>query len=531
MKKIFLYPLCLFAAGLPVFAQESSEKIQLPEVTTVITAKDLIVPNDVLPDFEDVIEDQTGSGKINPVLPEIYDETENDEVANVQKPADKSIFAEGKIGGGYPLGIYGDFTIHHLNPKSPFQLSFLHDSAAGYSGTALSEGYNDSTTSFNLDKGFNFENLHTGVNFLYDNNKNGLQNKVENISDVNHNKIGTSADVMWNFTENFALSGNLGFNTYNRYLDVTGTTIPSLWTFNVSPSVALNWQNEHFSAGADLAYDFDYEKSAVHRLSTGLDFGYKNQILNIFSDVHFVFGNALNDNIFIVPFNLGVEANFPVSFATRNFKIFAKGGLDSKRYKLSDYEELYNFVAMDFTPSEVSDWYGILEVTVPVLYSFTGTAKAEYRYTAFGNKFYSPVFDSAYCTNGLYGFDSEERSILVTDIDLSYFYKLFTCNLQWHGNWFYTPVLEDPMSVKLSLSMESEESNWKGSLSAEMGINKDGVSIPIVDLSGFVKLSDSINLVASLNDMVNLFTGNKRIYAGQYIARGGSASVMIKFFF
>ena len=56
-----------------IFAQESDseqEQIALPEVTTVISTSKLSVEPDALPDFENVVDIEKGSGDIQPVLPE-----------------------------------------------------------------------------------------------------------------------------------------------------------------------------------------------------------------------------------------------------------------------------------------------------------------------------------------------------------------------------------------------------------------------------------------------------------------------------
>ena len=80
----------------------SAQNIELPEVTTVITGESVTAGSDALPSFENVIVTPQNSEKESILLPEVTVSSNS-----IQKKSDedyykKDIFAEGKIGGGFP---------------------------------------------------------------------------------------------------------------------------------------------------------------------------------------------------------------------------------------------------------------------------------------------------------------------------------------------------------------------------------------------------------------------------------------------
>ena len=54
---------------------------------------------------------------------------------------------------------------------------------------------------------------------------------------------------------------------------------------------------------------------------------------------------------------------------------------------------------------------------------------------------------------------------------------------------------------------------------------------PVINLECFARLTSAVRIVGSVEDIVKLLKGEQRIYAGQYAARGGTAKIMLKFFF
>ena len=137
MKKIPLIIIILFTVNF-VFAQ--NEKIELPELTTVVSTNSVDEENVPVPDFNDVVSMPEGSGELVPKLPDINTNTAGQNSSN-DNQKDKNLFLVGIIGGGYPSSIIGSFSVTRAT-ENPFKLSFSHDSANGYASKSVNNLFN-----------------------------------------------------------------------------------------------------------------------------------------------------------------------------------------------------------------------------------------------------------------------------------------------------------------------------------------------------------------------------------------------------
>ena len=90
---------------------------------------------------------------------------------------------------------------------------------------------------------------------------------------------------------------------------------------------------------------------------------------------------------------------------------------------------------------------------------------------------------------------------------------------------------------KNSAAMTAETSEeWFSNIETEedfdFGLDEDSTSIvPIFNLEGYIKLTQAVSVGAEVTDIIKLVSGTTRTYAGEYITRSGTASVIVKFFF
>jgi len=531
MKKI-INIFALVMTGALIFAQE----IELPEVVTEIETENEVAETEALPDFSQVFEQPEGTGDIVPELPEI--EIQDSKVAaSADTGSSNKIYAEGKLGGGYPSLIYGDFSVYELSAESPFKIAFTHDSAAGYAKHSLNDGFNDSLTSMDLEKGLTAGNFDFTFTGNYTAEKNGLQNLVDNISDLSQNTLDGYADVCWNLPNHLFLSSSFGAGIYNRFADITGDSeeIPA-WVkqftgFSLTPDLKFGFRNKGFDAEIGAQYWFDKEYSVSNRGEFGFDFSWQNDFVKPFASCSIVVGNKLNENPVVVPFAVGINSSIPVKFATNRLCINAQGGIESDRKSIADYEKFYKFTGFSDTVSEVSEWYGNLEFVVPVKSVFTSSFKTEYRHTAFNNGRYVPVYGTEEApAYGIYGYECKNIQMLTTDLNFMVNYKLFSMTALWHSNWLDVPALESQNMLNLTFSLQDKKSVWNVNLISEFYI-EDAFDIPLLSLTGSYKINDGVQLMASVEDIIKLVGGGSRIYGGQYISRSGTASVLVKFFF
>lgn len=539
-----------FAAALSAQSNEA-ENIELDDLTTVIKSGNLIAGEDALPAFSDVVEEPKGSGSIVPVLPDVTVQEKPGVADAASAKKEKSVFAEGKVGGGYPALFYGDFSVYRLSGQNPFFIGFNHNSAAGYSGHSLKDGYKDSTTGINITKTIQKNKALVNLNGNYKVLVNGLQNKVANFSDITQNDVKGGGDFTWQFNDIFSAGACLNADFYNRYSAITGDTeaadfLKNVSVFGISPGLFGNVDLGAFDIGfsgtywldsntnGSIAYDPENINNEISKLSNrGLfkvQASWQNQIFKAYANVGALLSDSMNNNYITAPFALGGSAVFPVPFANRKASIGLEGGLSAERTRVAELEEKYKFTALNFIPQEVTNWYIQLDSSVPVGKGFTAAAKIAYKKTAFGNGLWQPYYDKDY--NGFYKYKQDELSILYTELSLTWYYKILSLVAGLKSNWIDIPVLEYNQLISLGAGITSAGGKFTTSLTADFGLDDDSSAIvPIFNLDGSVKITQAVSIGAELTDIIKLFSGTTRTYAGEYITRSGTASVMVKFFF
>lgn len=532
MKRFIIFlGLTFFACNFSFFAQE----IELPDLTTVIDGTSTEELELELPDFSDVVESPADSGKIVPVLPEV-EIIQNQEVVVTQDDANqRQIYAEGVIGGGYPAIFTGDFSVSKIFGDNPFKISFSHDSAAGYVGSQLSDGYNNNQTTISMDKVFSIKNITLNLNANYEDAGNGLQGKAESVSSINQDQLNGSVDFLWNLKHGFSIGSLVFSDFYYRFTELTYNPSESFdcpeWikrtaSFELNPSLFLRWDNEHISTGIAGEYSFN---NRTNRGQFGADFSWTNDLIKAYGDVDFVIGDNLNGNSFLIPFDIGIQAFIPVYFADRKVKISVEGGLMSWQNKINELEKEYNFSALSFVPAESSDWYSSFSLMIPLKSSFSANLDINYRTSAFGNGIYEPLYDSAF-VNGCYEYSMKERESFVTDFEITYKYKLFAVTALWHSNWLYVPVLEDKHTFDLTFSLQSKEGKWGASTGISYSIDSEDKT-PYLDFEAYIQAASSVKFILSAEDICKLIMGEARSYAGEYISKSGSVTLSAKFLF
>ena len=132
---VFIASLIFITSGL------AAQNIELPEVTTVISGDAEKAEKDALPDFSDVLELPSGSGGVEPELPGVESAGKPEIAASPLPKSEKSVYAEGLIGGGYPMFFTGNISVFRSVGESPFRFNFEHNSALGYSNHSLIDNF------------------------------------------------------------------------------------------------------------------------------------------------------------------------------------------------------------------------------------------------------------------------------------------------------------------------------------------------------------------------------------------------------
>jgi len=512
-----------------------AQNIELPDVTTVIEGDSIKAGLDTLPEFNDVLVVEGNSGKVVPKLPEVDAPEDSAPSVGSGDVTEKTIFAEGLIGGGYPTLFEGNFSVFRMTGESPFKLEFDYNSSNGYAGHALTDGFYDRNTKLLVEKSYKKDKLSWGANGFYQATNDGLQNRVEGMSSINHEVYDVNGNVAYELGKGFTTGAFVDVDFYNRYADVTKGIFPTVAYLDLNPQIFVSWEGYGTTVKFDADYLFGTDANKhisaenLHRGEFKLSADWSNDFIKIYENASAVVGNNIGNNSVIVPFTLGLDSTIPVPFSTRKLTIGACGGIDSKQLSLYETENKYRFTAATFVLPEESDWYGKLAVMVPYGEGFTGNFDVEYRQTAFGNRLWNPDYTNL-SEYGCYNYSSVENKQVNTNLTLSYHYKFITVTGGWKAHWLNVPALETQNKVSVDVNFQDDYAKWGADLNAEFGLG-DKTSVPVVNLEGFVRITPAVRAVVAVNDIVELMKAEQRVYAGSYIGRSGNVSALLKFFF
>ncbi len=537
-KSVFIFSAVLISVYAGRGDELYAQNIELPDVTTIISGETEKAGTDTLPDFSDVLKLPNGSGDLQPVLPEAESAESNEIAAGKTKPVEKSVYAEGLIGGGYPTFFTGNISVARTTGASPFKFSFEHDSALAYARHSLTDGYSDRTTKLSIEKKYKKNHLTWGALGSYKSSADGLQGYREPGTDqkvglLNRDFYNAGGNISYTFDNGFSLGTLAAADIYNRYAEIPSSAIKTVTYFTIEPAVFFRWQGYGFNTGFTSEYDYDTEFAEnitfpkSHRAKFTIDLSWKNDVIRLYGNASAVIGHNIMDEAVIVPFTVGIDSSFPVYFANRRVSISAEGGIDSYKAKAFDLEEKYKFTNINWNPLEVSEWYGKFNLSIPLKTAFTGTAGIEYRQTAYDNGRWQPDYEGL---GPVYSYTVDDYKALITDFGLAFHQGILSLGGSWHSNWMDVAVGENAQTVKFDVNIQDENSKWGVDVNCLLPINKD-METPVVNTEGFIRLTQSVRAMLRVNDLIKLYKGETRTCAGIYEGRGGSAALLLKFVF
>lgn len=534
MKRVLI---CIIAAAFfsaAIFAQN----IELPGVTTIVTGETEKADKDALPGFSNALKVTSGSGGIDPELPPVENSEKEIVVPLVQQKPEKTFSVEGLIGGGYPLFFIGDVSLFRSDGDSPYKISFTHDQAFAYVNHSITDNFSDRTTKLELEKSYKKNNLSLSAGGRFKSSSDGLQGLIKSnnqlISFINRDSFSAEASIAYEFSNGFITGLSADGLFYNRYAEQACNGLPKISYAELSPELFVKWQGHGFEAGLTADYSFSTELSDDlifkdgHRAEFKAMLQWQNDFVRLYGMASAVIGNSIKEKQVIVPFTAGLEASVPLSFSERRFLIFAEGGIKSYKSGINELEDKYKFTQINWNPAETSDWYGKIGFTLPISNSFTGTAFAEYRKTAYDNGILQPKYNDE--VNMIYSYSDAVHELLITDFKITYVFEGFSISGSWHSNWLEVPALESRQYVGLAFKYQDSKERWGAEISGNLNINND-FDIPFLNVQGFVKVNSAARIILSVNDIIKLYKAETRSYAGKFVARGGSAALLVKFNF
>ena len=568
MKAPALLAALALGLALPLGAQAAGEEvIELPDVTTAVSGDTLTAGKDSIPDYSSVLPGSE-SGKIQlPVMDQPVSKAAAPSQAGpaVQAP-EKTVYAEGQIGGGFPFLFLGDFAIYRATGNAPFSLTFTHRSAEDFASHKAEDGFFARTTAVGAVQALQTDNTSHSFTASYDTADYGLQSLSAPFFDMVNHTIAASESSVFNLPYGWEISLGGSANWYNRYggsktgdsdlvLASNGGTVLAAAAdaashtvvFDLAPHFGFGWKNQRFAAGFTARYqlqgnlgdrdnfakiDGSSYRNATHRGQFGVNTAFTSTYLTLRGTAGLVVGSALGKPALLAPFSLGADVRIPYDEVGDDLVLLSlEGGLDSYQQTLRELEKAYRFAYSAVLPTESSDWYGKARLSLPLFDHLSAHAGVEFRKTAFENGVWTADYSgSRDGASGLYLLAPDERTDCSSEVGASFDRGSFTVTASWKAYWLDLPALADRQNLLLSAAWEGSRctlsARWRQALGA------DSEKAPDLGAGAALRLSSALRIALEANDIVKLLTNSTRSFAhSAYKAESGNAALLVKFQF
>ena len=560
MKKLLTTALFTALTGAVLLAQSAApqtsteasqeEKIELPEVTTVIAGDALTAGKDAIPDYAPVLPN-TSDGAIElPTLGRV----ESSAAASpaIASSAQKSVYAQGRVGAGYPFMFLGDFGIYRATGKAPFSIDFTHKSIEGFGSEKAAEGFFLRDTRVAATQSYNTEKAKNTFTASYDTTDSGLQSLSDQLFDVVHHSISLEESSQFALEHGLFIGFSVAGQWYNRYGGKnTGSALDGVESsssvVSANPTFNFGWKKDSFKLAFDAAYksqlntgDSDNfaeiegssSRQASHRGEFGLSSSWKSTYVALNGRAAIVAGTALGKPSVIAPFTAGIDLFIPYDEKGGTVTLKLEGGLKSEQADISELEKNFRYAIAGAIPTETSDWYGKGEITIPVKSFLTVSGGLEVYKTAFENGVWAPDYDSARTPAGLYAITCSERTEVNPFASATFTYRQFTITAGYKGHLKDAAAASDPQKLSAGLQYQAQSGIWSAGLSLSQAFGSGADATPNLGANASVRATSAIALALEAHDIVKLALNKTRDYASSaYKDESGNIAFLVKFQF
>lgn len=558
MKKFLLLFVLLFC-GFFIFAQSQADdqpaetEIELPDVTTVISGGALVAGKDSVPDYKKILPDKnTGTVQL-PVMDSVQEGKLTSRQYEQNFSDEKTVYAQGKVGGGFPFCFTGDFDIYRILGNSPFRISFFHRNYEDFADKKASDGYFFRNTGLEAEKKFLGEKCEFVFSGWYKNQDAGLQSKSNVFTDYLWNDLGATLNSLWNFENGWNLSLGFQGSYFNRYgIKVSKDVVfEEEWQKNAKylslvPEFSAGWKNSRFDVNFLARYESQLNmkdsgtlykapeassSEAVHKGQFMLNFAWLAENAGIYASAGIIVGNSIGKQKLLTPFTAGADFEISTPLSFRPLGIKFEGGLDSVLEFAGNLEKKYRFSALGCLSSEETDWYGLARVSLPVKEKFSVNFEGEFRKTAFENGVWAPDYEKNLSEAGFYLISQNERTEFKSLAEFCAETEKFSFSGSWKAFWIDVPACEEKHSIRAQLFF-SPEKRWNLSASAAENFGDEVDKVPVLDFGAGLRVGKSIQLALEAEDIIKLLTGKTRAFsASQYEQSCGHVTALVKFQF
>lgn len=534
-----LFILIALSISVYVFSQteeqeESMDTIDIPDVSTTIGGIEVPVDKNAIPNFTLILPESEPDFLLSIELPnaDLSESNMASDDSTDEEITPSVIALEGIIGGGYPGYFLGEFSVFQNTGKDPFEIRFSHESQNGFVSQPSSQGYNKTDTSIYGQATINFAKKYSlSGSAWYDTGTVGLQGKSPLFYLASHHFGGAKLSFDIALSDFWNLDFHADADFANRYLGfITPPTVNIPTDFDVfttNSGFSLDWAPDFMNFYFDGAYRYSHLESqnvfTNHRVNFDLGASVPiKDIVTLSAQIDLVYSKNLSIPV-LIPFN--ISADFTQPF----MNLFLSGGMKTEQTNIAYLQKRYPFVHLPNVLYEQAEWFVQLDATIPFLKNFTFASNLNFENTAFDHGRLLPNYEAPNVATGMY--DSSVQNLLIFDSDLSVSgeFGMFGFSLGWDAAWIDVLPEENAHEAYLVGSIVSSQGLW----GVQLGITEafSGDYIPDINFSAFYNIAPSFQLELKLKDVVKLFSGKDRTYAGHFATDSGYIALFAKLYF
>jgi hypothetical protein len=431
--------------------------------------------------------------------------------------SNRFLSSEVNLGTGTLNNIVGSVSLKTLGADPRFSLQFAHETMDGFSRGGIStyqpgSGYSLRTDDLNGGLKFRLGPVDTDLSGAFAERETGLQGQAAAYTAALSRTLNATASFSATPLDWLSLNGAVG-GTYDS-LTLEGGTPLQLMGASVSPSLSADARFGNVTFGLSTGYTYRSDTASpvpdLHRFTADATFGLSLPATFLVDGSAGWFWNSAGLSLF--PFSLLVTGT-PFEFFTMSLG----GGYKVVPYDIGDILAASSFAL----PAGISDdrgWYGDASVQLAFTRDLAVTTKVSFMASEalpVGSRTQDP-------TTGLFTMTQGAHNELSTDLGLRWgITQAFSLSAKWTHQYLDTAFFSTSDSFSAELLGLDSAGRFGGSISVLVAPTVTQVlQQPVLRMSGFWKVADSVKLQLEGDDLLQPLTGTSRLDIPPYVSPG-----------
>ncbi|MFA6507555.1 MAG: hypothetical protein WCT14_15750 [Treponemataceae bacterium] len=447
-------------------------------------------------------------------------------------------FTEASVGAGLWDAISANLSIYRPDADPSFSMTFAHDSKDGFAFHEAGQGFYERRTALSGRVRGMFDQVNTwGFSAGFSDEAVGLQGKSTDFYGITHRYFDVRGDykrilgsVLGGSLDASAVVKAYSASRAFELANSSPTGVLGVDELSASPNVGIALRYQKLALLLNGEYDFRGLFGLAdgvppldrlsHRGRADLSAQWDvSSSLDLKAAVGFASSSSFP---VLVPFSLSADAGLG-GFASLSLD----GGLRTETTRFSVLWRDNPYLDIGSLPPDDARWYVGSKIDFFLVPGLTAVVGVDWAKSFSGGGRVVPVYNY----NGgraLYNYSIAEYNTFQSKIGLRWLKGPVSFSMRWESDWMDAPVVGETQRLKVELEYRERNESFGGAFSGSLGFAGTQLSVPILDASGFVRLSPEIRLIAEFNDAAAAFLGKEgRTRWSPYLTSGFQASARI----